>query len=90
MKIVPVLAQAWEFIRQGDSIPSIAKSNGLLWKQIWEHADNAELKKLRKDPNVLCAGDVVMFLMNKESMTFGQALEYLERFEFTHELYGTS
>lgn len=36
------------------------------------------------------AGDVVMFLMNKESMTFGQALEYLERFEVTHELYGTS
>ncbi|HEV7766395.1 MAG TPA: CHC2 zinc finger domain-containing protein [Thermoanaerobaculia bacterium] len=35
-------------------------------------------------------GDVVTFLMNKESMTFGKALEALERFEFTHELYGTS
>jgi hypothetical protein len=34
-------------------------------------------------------GDVVMFLMNKESMTFGQALEALERFEITHELYGS-
>jgi hypothetical protein len=34
-------------------------------------------------------GDVVKFLMDKESMTFGQALEALERFEFTHELYGT-
>ena len=34
-------------------------------------------------------GDVVQFLMDKESMTFGQALEALERFEFTHELYGT-
>jgi len=32
---------------------------------------------------------VVTFLMDKESMTFGQALEALERFEFTHELYGT-
>ena len=32
-------------------------------------------------------GDVVTFLMDKESMTFGQALEALERFEFTHELY---
>lgn len=29
------------------------------------------------------AGDVVMFLMNKESMTFGQSLEALERFEVT-------
>ncbi|HEY6141243.1 MAG TPA: CHC2 zinc finger domain-containing protein [Thermoanaerobaculia bacterium] len=35
-------------------------------------------------------GDVLKFLMNKESMTFGQALEALEAFEFTHELYGTS
>jgi DNA primase len=35
-------------------------------------------------------GDVVLFLMNKESMTFGQALEALERFEITHDLYGTS
>jgi hypothetical protein len=35
------------------------------------------------------AGDVVMFLMNKESMTFGQALEALERFEITGTLYDT-
>lgn len=35
-------------------------------------------------------GEVVRFLMDKESITFGQALEYLERFEITHELYGTS
>jgi len=34
-------------------------------------------------------GDVVQFLMDKESMTFGQALDALERFEFTHEIYGT-
>lgn len=32
-------------------------------------------------------GDIVTFLMDKESMTFGQALEALERFEFTHDLY---
>ncbi|HJP59866.1 MAG TPA: CHC2 zinc finger domain-containing protein [Gemmatimonadaceae bacterium] len=35
-------------------------------------------------------GDVVKFLMDKESLTVGQALEALERFEYTHELYGTS
>jgi hypothetical protein len=35
-------------------------------------------------------GDVVQFLMDKESMTIGQALEALERFQFTHELYGAS
>jgi len=34
-------------------------------------------------------GDVVQFLMDKESMTFSQALDALEHFEFTHEIYGT-
>ena len=34
-------------------------------------------------------GHVVQFLMDKESMTLGQAIEALERFEFTHEIYGT-
>ena len=36
------------------------------------------------------AGDVVMFLMNKESFTYTQALDFLERFAFTHELYGAA
>jgi DNA primase len=31
------------------------------------------------------SGDVVAFLMNKESMTFGQALGALERYRYTHE-----
>jgi DNA primase len=32
-------------------------------------------------------GDVITFLMHKESLTFGQALEALERFLYTHELF---
>jgi DNA primase len=34
-------------------------------------------------------GDAVQFLMDKESMTFSQALDALESFEFTHEIYAT-
>lgn len=34
-------------------------------------------------------GDVVQFVMDKESMSFSEALDALERFEFTHEIYGT-
>jgi hypothetical protein len=35
-------------------------------------------------------GDAIKFLMDKESMTYGQALEALERFEFTNELCGAA
>jgi DNA primase len=35
-------------------------------------------------------GDAVKFLMDRESLSFEEALEALERFEFMHEFYGTS
>jgi hypothetical protein len=38
---------------------SIAKRHGWPWKQLWEHADNAKLRELRKDPNILLPGDRV-------------------------------
>lgn len=46
-------------IRQGDCINSIAHDNGFLWKTIWDHGANAELKQLRKDPSVINPGDIV-------------------------------
>lgn len=36
------------------------------------------------------SGDAIQFLTDKESMTFRQALEALERFEFTGEIYGVA
>ena len=48
-------------IQQGDSIDSLSYVRGLFPQSVWNHAENAELKKLRKDPNVLKAGDVVFF-----------------------------
>jgi len=46
-------------VKQGDCMLSIAEDFGLLWETIWNHPENAQLKQLRKDPNILFPGDVV-------------------------------
>jgi hypothetical protein len=45
--------------RTGDCISSVAATFGVAWATIWDHPNNADLKKKRKDPNILKEGDVV-------------------------------
>jgi hypothetical protein len=47
-------------VKQGDCISSIAFAYNLFPKTVWDHPDNAELKKLRKDPNSLFPDDSVV------------------------------
>jgi len=46
-------------VEPGDSISSIALSNGLYWKELWEHGDNQSLRDGRAHPHALMAGDRV-------------------------------
>ena len=46
-------------ILQGDCLSSIADKFGFLPDTLWNHGENAGLKTRRKDPNVLCPGDVL-------------------------------
>jgi N-acetylmuramoyl-L-alanine amidase len=47
-------------VEQGDCLSSIAEQYGFFWSTLWNHADNSDLKQLRKDPNALLEGDVVV------------------------------
>jgi hypothetical protein len=47
-------------VEQGDCLSSIAEQYGFFWSTLWNHGDNADLKQLRKDPNALLEGDVVV------------------------------
>lgn len=51
-------------VKAGDDLHSIADRHGFFWETIWELPENQELKDLRGDPSVLCAGDHV-FLPDK-------------------------
>lgn len=55
-------------LKEGDCVSSIAHKNGLFWETVWNDPKNSEIKDLRKDPNVLKAGDKLFIpdLRNKE------------------------
>ncbi|MHB1011540.1 MAG: peptidoglycan-binding domain-containing protein [Desulfobacteria bacterium] len=44
-------------VAAGECMESIASKTGHSWKYLWNLADNAEVKTIRKNPNVLLAGD---------------------------------
>jgi hypothetical protein len=44
---------------RGDSVTSLAEQYGFFWETIWNHAENAEIRAKRKDPNIIYPGDEV-------------------------------
>src|SRR4051794_36098167 len=48
-------------VARGECMSSIAHDYGFLsWRTIFDHADNADLKRRRGNPNQLAPGDTVM------------------------------
>jgi len=66
-------------VKQGDCISSIAFKYDLFPEAVWDHPDNADLKKKRKDPNALLPGDSVV-IPDKETKEETCATDQLHRF----------
>lgn len=44
-------------VQQGECLSSIAAQYGIPWKKIYNHPDNADFRRKRPDPNIICPGD---------------------------------
>ena len=67
-------------VKQGDCIFSIAFEKGFFADTIWNHPNNAELKKKREDPNVLMPGDVV-FVPDKRLKEVSEPTNQVHKFK---------
>lgn len=66
-------------VKQGDCIFSIAVENGFFADTIWNHPNNAALKKKREDPHVLLPGDVV-YIPDKRPKEVGEPTNQVHKF----------
>jgi hypothetical protein len=67
-------------VGEGESTSSLAKKNGFFWKTIWDHGENAQLKSLRKDPNVLFADDEI-FIPEKQPKDASKSTDQTHKFK---------
>lgn len=67
-------------VSAGDSLASIAKDNGYLWKTLWEHGSNTALKNQRKNPNQLVEGDK-LFLPDKAAKNVSKPTDAKHKFK---------
>ncbi len=66
-------------ICQGECLSSVAHRYGFRWQFLWDHAENAELKEKRKDPNVLYPGDI-LFIPEKRQQEVSRPTEKAHSF----------
>ena len=59
--------ETFHIVEPGEHLSGIAAQHGFSsFRTLWDHSENAELKKLRKNPHVLFAGDRV-FIPTRET-----------------------
>ena len=46
-------------VAPGEGMSAIAEAHGLFWETLWNHPENSDLKRIRKNPEMLVPGDRV-------------------------------
>jgi hypothetical protein len=69
-------------IRPGDHLAKIAHAEGLDPEEVWSHPRNQELRDRRRDPNILCEGDV-LFMEAPEEVSLPLKVGQVNRFSAT-------
>jgi LysM domain len=70
---------------QGEHLSSIARKYGFSsYKTIWDHGQNAELKKKRQNPNVIFPGDL-LFIPDKGEKEESRSTEKRHHFKLKAE-----
>ncbi len=68
-------------VKPGDYLVKIANEHGIAnWKTIWDHPNNAELRKKRKSPDVLFPGDQV-YVCDDDQWRSGRVVRLSDRNE---------
>ena len=71
-------------VGQNDSLTSISRSNGYLWRTVWDYGKNGALRQKRPQPNQLVPGDEVV-LPPKGDKSVSKPTDALHKFKFKGE-----
>ena len=75
-------------VKQGDHLAKIAAQYGFSdYRTIWDDAANADLKKKRKNPNVLLPGDIITIPDRKDKVE-SRATDHQHLFKVTFPMLG--
>lgn len=67
-------------VEQGECLLTIARENGFFWQTLWDHPQNAQLKRERQNPNVLLPGDL-LYIPEKQEKAFDRVTEKRHKFK---------
>jgi hypothetical protein len=72
-------------VQQGEHLSSIAEKFGFLdYRTVWQHAANADLRSIRKNPHVVQPGDE-LFIPDKEQKNYDGATTRIHTFKIKQE-----